>query len=68
MNDEWVCIDITLFTRYTNWEEVPDPDKYKKGEWRSGYPMHDYYGYFPNDKNEWEACIWTSKNNGTKRK
>lgn len=61
MNGKWSCIDITVFTRYTNWEENPDPAKYQPGEWC--LKMNDYYGYYPHDMYLWEACIWEAKNN-----
>ncbi|MDO4188073.1 MAG: transglutaminase-like domain-containing protein [Lachnospiraceae bacterium] len=61
MHGEWLAIDITLFTRHTNWEEKPDPAKFVDGEWN--YRMADYYGYRPNDMDAWEECIWEAKNN-----
>ena len=63
MNNRWYAIDCTVFTKYTNWEEVPDPDKYDVGEWR--YPMSRYYGYFDNRMTQIDKCIWEPKNNGT---
>ena len=65
MQGEWLAIDITVFTRHTNWEEKPDPAKFVDGEWN--YRMSDYYGYRPNDMSQWEACIWEPKNNGTEK-
>lgn len=60
MHGEWLAIDITLFTRHTNWEEKPDPAKFVDGEWK--YPMADWYGYRPSDMNLWDTCIWEPKN------
>ncbi len=62
MHGEWLAIDITVFTRHTNWEEKPDPAKFVEGKWN--YPMEDFYGYRPNNMTDWDTCIWEPKNNG----